>query len=75
MQPHHTVPEAAMAVDLYKRVLIRSVRTLPTQNGFIQVIGAVGCCEHHHVVGLVGQHAVPQLHELGLERGGRLVLM
>ena len=47
----------------------------PAQDSFVQVVGAVCGGQHHHIVGLVRQHAIPQLHELRLERGCGLMLV
>jgi hypothetical protein len=47
----------------------------PAQDGVVEVEGAVGGAQHHDLGVLVREHAVPELHELRLERCDRLVLV
>jgi hypothetical protein len=47
----------------------------PAQDGFVEVEGAVGGGEDADVGILARAHAVPELHELRLERRRRLVLV
>lgn len=47
----------------------------PAQDGFVEVKGAVGGGEDADVGVLARAHAVPELHELRLERRRRLVLV
>lgn len=54
---------------------LRYGQPAPSQHCLIEVIGAVCCCQNHDIGARLCQKAVPELHELCLHAGHRLVLM